>query len=106
MTVKRFKLTKDHLKLLRRFNVSWQDAEFGAPAIDPKRPYGNSGVTDDIHKILTGRDDLTENEHEYYKNLHLDMQTALQIVLATGKFKAGTYECGEYDYDGWKLVNK
>jgi hypothetical protein len=44
MKTQTFKLTDEHLKLLRRFNVGWQDSESGAPEIDPKRPYGNSAV--------------------------------------------------------------
>lgn len=39
-------------KLLRHSIVGWQDAETGAPGINPKRPYGNSDVVRDIRKIL------------------------------------------------------
>ena len=110
--MKKFKLTKNHLKLLKRFEVSWQDCEFGAPEIDPKRPYGNSDVLNDIHEILTGeticcvnskRDELTEDEKEKYSKLHKEMETALQIILSTLSFKLGNYECEEYSND-WKLV--
>jgi hypothetical protein len=107
----RFKLTKKHIKLLRQMYVDWQDCETGAPAIDPKRPYGNSDVENDIHQILTGesigrvsskRDELTEKERIKYRNLHAETEIALQIVLVTGKFKPGWYECEEYTKD-WKL---
>jgi hypothetical protein len=110
--VTRFTVTKDHLKLLRRMYVTWYDCETGAPAIDPKRPYGNSDVYNDMHHILTGesvglnaseRMELTEREDKKYAKLHCEMDTVLQIVLFTGKFKAGTYECEEYWTD-WKLV--
>lgn len=47
-----FTVTDDHLKLLRRASVGWSDCEFGAPEIDPKRPYGNSNVLGDIAEIL------------------------------------------------------
>jgi hypothetical protein len=112
MKIERFTLTKDHIKLLRRMYVSWWDFETGAPAIDPKRPYGNSDVDNDIHQILTGeyigragskRDVLTEKETCKYRNIHEEMADALQIVLVTGKFKAGTYEKEEYGIE-WKLV--
>jgi hypothetical protein len=33
----RFLLTTDHLILLGRAYVRWEDCETGAPAIDPKR---------------------------------------------------------------------
>jgi hypothetical protein len=108
----KFTVTEQHLKLLRRFQVGWQDCEMGAPEIDPKRPYGNSDVTNDIHEILTGetighrdskRDSLTDVEEDRYKLLHNDTENVLQIVLATGQFKAGKYECNEYRND-WRLV--
>ena len=46
-----FTLTEDHIKLLRNLEVCWEDAEFGAPAIEPKRPYGNSYVYKDMIKV-------------------------------------------------------
>lgn len=33
-----FVVTEDHLKLLAQMYVRWEDCEFGAPAIDCKRP--------------------------------------------------------------------
>lgn len=112
MKTQKFTLTKDHIKLLRRFQVGWQDCETGAPEIDPKRPYGNSAVENDIHEILTGetigctdskRDELTQKETEKYSKLHREMENALQIVLAAGNFKPGNYEADEYS-SNWKLV--
>ena len=112
MRINRFVMTEDHIKLLRRMYVGWGDCETGAPAIDPKRPYGNSSVNDDIHQILTGepincgentRRNLTEDEDKKYSKLHTETQEALQIVLHTGKFEPGTYEKEEYGMD-WKRV--
>jgi hypothetical protein len=40
--ITRFTVTDDHLRLLRRACVSWDQAEFGAPEVDCKRPYGSS----------------------------------------------------------------
>lgn len=57
MKTQTFTVTDEHVKLLRRFQVGWQDCETGAPEIDPKRPYGNSAVPEDIHEILTGESD-------------------------------------------------
>lgn len=105
MKIQTFTVTELHLKLLRRFQVSWNDCETGAPEIDPKRPYGNSAVPEDIHEILTGetigytdskREELTDAEIERYEKLHRETETALQIALATGQFKAGKYECEAY----------
>lgn len=107
-----FTLTDEHIKLLRHSYVDWWDCETGAPAIDPKRPYGDSGVENSMHEILTGevigcihskRDELTEEEISYYIKLHKVTKIALQVVLATGKFETGTYECDKYSIN-WRKV--
>jgi len=48
-----FEITREHLKLLKNMYVGWDDCEFGAPNIDPKRPYGNSDVINDIANALS-----------------------------------------------------
>ncbi len=81
-----FKLTEQHITLLRNMHVTWHHCETGAPQIDPKRPYGNSYVPGDIHKILTGEDtDLTEDQEENYLNLHRETEEALRVFLANAK---------------------
>src|SRR5215510_593730 len=77
--VERFTVTDDHLRLLRRAYVFWDETEFGAPGINAKRPYGNSDVYGDIVEIAI----------------------ALQIGLATGEFRAGQYSRGG-GYNAWK----
>lgn len=107
---KRFTLTEQHLALLRRAYVGWDDCEFGAPAIDCKRPYGNSSVVLDIAEILgVPTDDeaddygLNQETEDRLTALHKETQTALQVILSTGKFEVGNYE--SYDYGGsWKKV--
>ena len=105
MSNKTFAVTEDHLKLIRRLNVGWQDCETGAPEIDPKRPYGNSSVAVDVYEILEGHaigdKELTEAEEENYLKLHRETETALQVVLATGKFKVGIYEADPYQ-ENWR----
>lgn len=104
-----FVLRENHLKLLKRMNITWWDAEFGAPCIDPKRPYGNSSVIADMAEILGigGKNcphcgELLEGlDEERLTNLHKEMETALQIVLSTQSFKAGTYTADKYSND-WK----
>src|SRR5512135_2560657 len=104
-TVRFFTVTKDHIKLLKHMWVGWQDCESGAPEIDPKRPYGNSDVLNDIHRILTGerigcvgskRDELTRDEDEKYLQIHKDMETVLQILLSNLSIKPCMYEAEEY----------
>lgn len=107
-----FTVNEEHLELIREFRVGWCDDEFGAPQIDPKRPYGDSSVLLNIHEILTGedvgmvgskRDELTEEEEEKYNKLHRETETVLQIIFKTGKFEAGSYCCEEYERDWVKL---
>lgn len=101
----KFTLTENHIKLLRRCWVEWDDCETGAPAINPKRPYGNSYVAGDIHQTLTGRrsDDLSEDQEDQYLLLHRETETALQVILSTGSFTPGDYVCEKYS-NKWKAV--
>jgi hypothetical protein len=46
------KPTADHLALLNAACWGWDDAEFGAAAIDAKSPYGNSSVELDLAVLL------------------------------------------------------
>lgn len=132
MENKKFEIKEEHLILLSKMYVCWQDCEFGAPEIDPKRPYGNSDVIQDMIKIL-GLKTLKEGIYEFElydekwllkgedkfnlylegKNeqklvdklikLHKETQTALQICLKIKKFKKGRFEAGAYSQD-WKEI--
>jgi hypothetical protein len=109
---KRFTVTDEHLRLLRRAHVSWDETEFGAPGINPKRPYGNSNVYGDIAEILgvvdgewqdEVEDDWPPPELEWrFLRLHVETAIALQIGLATGEFRAGRYVCGNEWDSTWK----
>lgn len=102
-----FRMTTDHVKLLRAMYVGWQDCEYGAPEIDPKRPYGNSSVEPDIHEILTDETEyeLTNEQREKYAVLHRETQYALQIALITGSMEPGLYETKRpYDSRSWQRV--
>ena len=105
--ITRFVVTGEHLKLARRMCVGWQDCEYGAPEIDPKRPYGNRSVEVDIAEILGWVVDEdegpTDEQRERAASIHREMETVLQIALATGSFRDGTYECSPYCHD-WKMV--
>lgn len=103
-----FQVTEEHLKLLRSMCIGWQDCEYGAPEVDPKRPYGNSSVECDVHEILTGAKgnyDLTDEQRERYATLHRETEHALQIVLQTGSFEPGTFKREPYSLQGWKRIS-
>lgn len=100
MSTRDFTITEQHVRLLRRMYVGWEDCEFGAPAIDCKRPYGNGDVVEDMAEILgfeVDEDEGVSREHEeYLTNLHREMQTVIQIVLRNAVVVPGTYLAGEY----------
>ena len=106
MTNETFTITEDHLKLLQRSFIGWDDCEFGAPEIDCKRPYGNSSVYWDIASII-GLPSPDEDEgfpHDQMlrmDTIHREMQTVLQIGVRLLKFEVGTYSTPKYRQD-WK----
>jgi hypothetical protein len=88
----RFTITDDHLLLLKRMHFRFEAGiEFGAPAVDPKRPYGNGDVFGDMRHILgVEAEDTTEGRTEL-SELHREMALVLQIGCRLGRFETGTY---------------
>ena len=109
-TKKLFILKQVHLELLKNMVVRWDSCEFGAPAIDCKKPYGNSSVYEDMAKILGVKGFVDSDEEVSFSNeqmgfmndLHKETETALQIVLKIGKFEPGIYVADEYS-DNWEI---
>lgn len=110
-----FTITNHHLKLLEKMFVGWQDCEFGAPEIDPKRPYGNSNVLNDIAQILGIRTSVeidsdefegyTEAEKDHMNKIHTETQLALQCILSNiqlGDFKGLYFKEDNYDSTSWR----
>jgi hypothetical protein len=106
-----FTVTDEHVQLLRRTHITWDGAEFGAPEIDPKRPYGNSDVFGDIAEILgVPKSEWADGEWGPFPDaewrflrLHVETAIALQIALATGEFRPGRYVRGDkWDSRSWK----
>jgi hypothetical protein len=125
-----FEVKKEHLALLKNMSVGWQNCEFGAPEIDPKRPYGNSNVLQDMIEIFGVKE---INEELFYfelfgeqfkiigedkfnlelegqdtlirvlNELHRETETVLQIALQTGMFKEGKYKIKKYGTD-WEYI--
>lgn len=106
-----FELTEEHIKLLRRMRAEWGYGEAGAPAINPKRPYGNGDHIGDIADILgieerydpkTGefRDDL----YERLQKLHKETEHALAILLRFGTVEPGRYRSTRYGLE-WERAS-
>lgn len=83
-------VTEEHIALLRRMYVNWDDDAYdGAPAIDIKRPYGNSDVLGDVAEILGwpltkdrwGEEVMTEEQGERARVLHESMADVLQVLV-------------------------
>lgn len=96
-----FEITDSHLALLRRACITWRGPEFGAPAIDPQRPYGTSSVVHSVAEIVEPgfkdewdeslQDAYLDNEHDGLTRLHVETGVALQIILQFGEFTTGRY---------------
>ena len=93
--MERFTVKPIHLQLIKRFYISWNECEFGAPTIDPKRPFGNSDVKNDFEKITGEKFDATT----YY----YDLETCLQILTRNLHIEEGTYEKYGYGIDWVKV---
>lgn len=105
-TVELFEVTAEHIALLRRANVGWEHCEYGAPAIDCKRPYGNGDVEGDVAEILgwtvSADDGLTAEQSIRAAKLHAETEHALAIFLSWGAMEEGTYR--KVDWRTWTRV--
>jgi hypothetical protein len=108
--MKTFTVTHDHLKLLQRMRVRWDGCEYGAPAIDSKRPYGNSNVEGDIAEILGWEykedpwDGIPDDVRAEAADIHSQMQTVLQILVVNLHIYPGTYERPDQYSSKWTYV--
>ena len=106
-----FEVKEEHIKLIQGMYINYSDwAEFGAPVVDPKRPYGNSDVYRDIAEILEiplpdfEEDEwFTDEQQEFMLNLHKETTKALQILAQHLKLEIGKYE--QEMYHRWDKVD-
>lgn len=66
--------TADHLLLLAASCWHWNDCEFGAASMDPKRPYGNGDVEGDLAELLPH---LSEQDR---LRLHCELPAVLAYI--------------------------
>lgn len=101
--MKEFKLKLEHIVLLQNANWRWEDMEAGGPAIDCKRPFGNSSYEHDIAELLLWDTDDEESLMEKARDLYRELEYAVQIIMQTpGK----EIPLGKYIFDGklWKIA--
>jgi len=112
MEKKSFTVTEEHIKLFKKAHVAWDPAEFGAPGINPKKPYGNSNVLENIAEII-GLELFEDEDNEKHlskeqglicRRLHTELETALQILLSNCPIETGKYECDKYHIN-WQKVD-
>lgn len=113
----RFEVTENHLKLLERFWFDYNDwTEFGAPEVDPKRPYGNSDVYGDLGEILEIEPEVEDSWGDRYYSksqkeellaIHKEMTTVLNILtnVAREGVQPGWYVKETPYGNNWKREN-
>lgn len=100
MAKETFIVKEEHLKLLKRMYITYDDyVEFGAPEVNPKRPYGNGDVHNDISEIIglepeLEKDDwgdggFTDAQIDYMEKVHKEMKTVLQILVRNLNIEIG-----------------
>lgn len=90
MTVK---ITEEHLKLLSKAYWKYDECEYGAPAIDCKRPYGNSSVEEDIADILGwklfenkyGETEMSREQSDKASQLHRELVDVIKQIISEYK---------------------
>ena len=114
MKYKFFELKEEHLKLLHKAYWNMSSLEFGAAGMDPKRPYGNKDVYEDMITILADPEDIKKCPNcdcilegkyteEELRKLHDELVLALQVIFSTMDMKPGKYRSEEYS-NRWEPV--
>lgn len=109
-----FEIREEHLKLIKRLRfesdrtfMGYDDSKgekfkYNAITIDIKRPYGTKTVFQDMLIALDKAADfddateliktLSDEETDYYVNLHKEVATALEICTSRLEFKTGVFK--------------
>ncbi len=114
---KKFELKQEHIDLISELNfkgivsVDGKEIEY-RPAIDYKRPFGNSGVTYDVLQKLGLTDEngeYTETNRKRAELLIVELPVALEIVAKNKTFTPGEYEVDKYSayytYKGYRNLH-
>lgn len=101
---KKFELKQEHIDLISELNfkglVSTEGREIEyRPAIDYKRPFGNSGVTYDVLQrlgLIDENGEYTEANRKRAELLLIELPVALEVVVKNKTFDPGEYEVDDY----------
>lgn len=100
----KFRLKEEHIKLISELNFRTativDSADRYRPAIDLKRPFGNSGATTNVCEIMgwhSNEDgEYAERDIKRAEMLLVELPVALEIVVRKQTFEPGEYEVCEY----------
>lgn len=115
MSVIKFELKEDHLKLLK--HVQW-DRDFNGEVIvtSGENPFGGFDHYEDMGVILYGKPEefdpfdgnpflWTNEQKEEMDKLLSELPTAIDVILNTQSFELGTYKT-KFHNRQWKLNKK
>jgi hypothetical protein len=115
MSVVKFELKEEHLKLIRGLRFRMDD-DNNITCADMLSPFGGDNIYEDMNVILYGKpddfdpmklpDELAQDTVEQLSNLYSELPNALEIVLTLNTFETGWYKRKWHDRSGWKRLLK
>ena len=117
MSIIKFRLTEQHIALIK--SINWESIKFPfMPGQDPNEssPFGGDSLVCDVGMILFGKGDAeiepntevvldyTEDEKKILKETYEGLPLALSVVCQTGKMEVGTYQTSNYVRE-WIKIN-
>jgi len=124
MSVIKFEITEDHLKLIKHLEWSVKDeiiqslkvdANTDFDEMDSKSPFGGDNLIEDMSLILHGKTidtsnpynrklfEINSDEYENMIKIFNELPTVLSICLYLQKFEVGVYKT-KYHLKDWKKV--
>lgn len=109
-----FHLKEEHLKLIQNVYIYFDEYGYeGAPAVDIKRPYGNSrAVAYEVYRVLHDDEywdsdkqgEMPQQMYQEYVKLHRETAMALQICVRRQSFEVGTFR-NKFPFSQWEKVD-
>lgn len=121
MSVIKFELTEDHIKLVRQLQINQKEVKENlfSPEISGDNPFGDD-IFMDMFLILYGKPEgeienpnpwdensstpWNDEQLEYMIKLLNELSYALDVILYTGDFQVGTYKTKTYVRE-WKKID-
>ena len=114
MSVIKFELKEDHVKLLK--HLSWKELTEGKQITTngENSPFGGMDHYEDMGVILYGQPEdfdpfegnpfvWTDEQKEEMDKLIEELPLAIEVILSTGSFELGRYKC-RFHIREWKKI--